>query len=281
MRDTTPQNDALRQALVAARKFIRGRHSTLTYGPQALLEQIDAALARQPAPEPPKATNEPICKRCNHPRSEHSEEPNYECMNADMCDCEGFSYVTPAAPEPTVTPVLQMQATQPPVIPVNAPTCAKCGEIFLDCKCALTQGESVDADQPTVTVGAPAPWTEREQEAIKELRELTGLSEIGVLRQGLRAYQLIAKNTHRLIEFESESMCTHERSEWTEIREEEERKARTPADLDRQNQAVRTAIASIAWHRGYDEGNLDGSPYPSQFEIDECVQAALQAGSDG
>ena len=41
----------------------------------------------------------PLCTNCNHPRSEHSEEMPYECMNADMCDCEGFSYIPAASAE--------------------------------------------------------------------------------------------------------------------------------------------------------------------------------------
>jgi hypothetical protein len=31
--------------------------------------------------------------------------------------------------------VIAMTAKQPPVIPVNAPMCDKCGKMFLDCKC--------------------------------------------------------------------------------------------------------------------------------------------------
>ena len=34
-----------------------------------------------------------LCRACGHPRGEHAEEPPYECMNADMCDCREFSYV--------------------------------------------------------------------------------------------------------------------------------------------------------------------------------------------
>lgn len=33
------------EALEDARKFIRGGHSTISYGPMALVEKIDAALA--------------------------------------------------------------------------------------------------------------------------------------------------------------------------------------------------------------------------------------------
>jgi len=36
---------------------------------------------------------DPKCTVCGHPRSEHSEEQPYECMNGDICDCDGFSYV--------------------------------------------------------------------------------------------------------------------------------------------------------------------------------------------
>src|SRR5258708_25534147 len=43
-------DDKLREALQAARRFIRGRHSTISYGPQSLLEQFDIALGEK-APE--------------------------------------------------------------------------------------------------------------------------------------------------------------------------------------------------------------------------------------
>jgi hypothetical protein len=33
----------------------------------------------------------------DHLRSEHSEEQPYECMNADICDCDGFSYIEVSA----------------------------------------------------------------------------------------------------------------------------------------------------------------------------------------
>ena len=41
------------------------------------------------------------------------------------------------------------------------------------------------------------------------------------------------------------------------------------------SEKLREAIAAIAWHRGYDEGNLDGSPYPSQDEISEIIKQAV------
>jgi hypothetical protein len=44
--------DELISALQAARKFVRGRHSNLTYGPQALLDKIDNALATAAQPDP-------------------------------------------------------------------------------------------------------------------------------------------------------------------------------------------------------------------------------------
>jgi len=40
-----------------------------------------------------RSQREPLCANCNHPRSEHSEEQPYECMNSDMCDCDSFEYV--------------------------------------------------------------------------------------------------------------------------------------------------------------------------------------------
>lgn len=46
---------ALREALEAARRFVRGRHSTLTYGPKTLLDQIDNALALA-APDSPASS---------------------------------------------------------------------------------------------------------------------------------------------------------------------------------------------------------------------------------
>jgi hypothetical protein len=46
--DLLRQNQALREALIAARKIVRGRHSRLNYGPQAVLDQIDRALAQPP-----------------------------------------------------------------------------------------------------------------------------------------------------------------------------------------------------------------------------------------
>jgi hypothetical protein len=53
---------ALREALQAARKFIRGRHSTLTYGPQTLLDQIDHALAaaHSESQKQPSEVGEPL-----------------------------------------------------------------------------------------------------------------------------------------------------------------------------------------------------------------------------
>lgn len=44
--------------------------------------------------------DDPLCGNCHHPRSEHSEEMPYECMNADMCDCPGFSYTSAVWHEP-------------------------------------------------------------------------------------------------------------------------------------------------------------------------------------
>jgi hypothetical protein len=40
--------------------------------------------------------SEPVCKECGHVRSAHSEEMPYECMDGEMCDCEGFTYVVRA-----------------------------------------------------------------------------------------------------------------------------------------------------------------------------------------
>jgi len=42
---------------------------------------------------PEECEADPLCTACGHPRSEHSEEMPYECMNTDMCDCGAFSYV--------------------------------------------------------------------------------------------------------------------------------------------------------------------------------------------
>src|SRR5208283_4141958 len=41
------------------------------YDPDAKLAEIRAGM---------KHASEPRCKRCNHPRSEHSEEMPYECL---------------------------------------------------------------------------------------------------------------------------------------------------------------------------------------------------------
>lgn len=42
--DRNPAECPNYKVLIAARNFVRGRHSTLSYGPQSLLDQLDAAI---------------------------------------------------------------------------------------------------------------------------------------------------------------------------------------------------------------------------------------------
>ncbi len=74
---------------------------------------------------------DPLCANCNHPRSEHSEEQPYECMNGDMCDCESFSYVKKER-------VAEIEARSPKK---PGAVCAKCGRTVTEAE--YSSGEPV------------------------------------------------------------------------------------------------------------------------------------------
>lgn len=65
---TSPGYDEMKTALEAARKFVRGRLSYAPYGPQKLLDQIDAALKAADVQE----ETDMRCCECKHENAERS-----------------------------------------------------------------------------------------------------------------------------------------------------------------------------------------------------------------
>jgi hypothetical protein len=225
----TPPNDAL-AADLAERIWIisDGQHPTK----DVLFTIILDRLARQPEPEPPRATRE-------------------VWLDPEL--------VNEPTPEPTVTPADTY--TLPEVNKTSL--CAGAASTHwnaLEKQLAKELLKYIDPPEPTVTVGAPAPVTD-------QFKPLAG--------------EPIPPSTHWRIEDgwvggKRVPFLTHDNRDGIRLDAESAdfigRLMRTPADLDRQNQAVRLDEAKW-WYDRIDELS---SHDPSIEQRISSLEAALQ-----